>query len=131
MPVLDREAAQPKPRAAGGGQRVPIRVPETRPAPLQDQYIYLSAFAAVCGAIAISSLELGASLGSPIVKLCVLLGAPPLAVAMAVDALRIWRSAWAWLPVNRGRAWFRFSWVAAILVLYAALCAAAWLVFTA
>ncbi len=129
MPVLDRQGA---PR--GGtvpGERVPIRVPETRPTPLKDQYIYLSAFAAVCGAIAITALELGAALGSPIVKLCVILGTPPLAVAMAVDALRIWRSAWAWLPVNRGRAWFRFSWVAAILILYVALAGAAWLVLTA
>ncbi len=85
----------------------------------------------MCGTVAISALELGAALGSPLVKLCVLLGTPPLAVAMADGTIRIWRSAWAWLPVNRGRGLFRFAWVAAMLVLFAVLAAAAWVVLTA
>ncbi len=127
MPALDRQAVPP-PRARTA---VPQRVPETRPTPLQSQFVYLSAFAFVCGTIAISALELGASLGNPLVKLCVLLGTPPLAIAMADGTIRIWRSAWAWLPVNRGRGLFRLSWVAAMLVLFALLAAAAWIVLTA
>jgi hypothetical protein len=126
MPVLDRQAVP----AAGRGEP-PRSVPEMRPTPLRAQYVNLSAIALVCGAIGITALEVGAPMGSPLVKLCVLVGTPPLVVAMADALVRIWRSAWAWLPVNRGRALFRFSWVAAILVLYAALALAAWLVLTA
>ena len=52
------------------------------------------------GAIAITALELGAGFDSPIVKVCVLLAAPLLLVTTADAALRIWRSAWAWMPVE-------------------------------
>ncbi len=131
MPVLDRQpvplrdggtgSAAPGAAASDRERVVPQHVPETRPTPLQHQYIYLSAIALVCGTIAITALEMGAGLGSLLVKLCVVAGAPPLALAMADATLRIWRSAWAWLPVNRGRAWFRFAWVGAVLILYAVL----------
>jgi len=36
-------------------------------------------------------------------------------IVVAVDALvRIWRSAWVWLPVDRGRGLFRFVWAAVV-----------------
>ncbi len=115
MPVLDRQAV-----AVGAGDAAlppslrglpPRSVPETRPTPLQKHFVLLSAPALVLGAIAITALELGAGFGSPLVKLCVLLAAPLLLVTTADAALRIWRSAWAWMPVNRGRALFRLAWL--------------------
>ena len=54
----------------------PRSVPEVAPTPLQPHYINLSVVVLICGAIAITALELGASLGSPLVKLCVLIAAP-------------------------------------------------------
>ena len=69
----------------------------------------------ICGAIAITALELGASLGSPLVKLCVLIAAPLLVVTTADAVVRIWRSAWAWMPVDRGKGLFRLAWVAVSL----------------
>jgi hypothetical protein len=38
--------------------------------------------------------------------------------------LRIWRSAWAWMPIDRGRGLFRLAWVVVSLVGLAALVAA-------
>ena len=49
----------------------PRSVPEVAPTPLQQHYVLLSVPVLICGAIAITALELGASLGSPLVKLCV------------------------------------------------------------
>jgi hypothetical protein len=77
------------------------------------------------GLIAITALELGTPLGSPLVKLCVLVGAPLLVVTTADAVVRIWRSAWAWMPVDRGKGLFRLAWVVASLVGLAALVAAA------
>ena len=131
MPVLDR---QPVPERAGAASgRVPgastlppsLRdlpprsVPETHPTPLQPYYINLSVIALICGAVAITALELGAGLGSPLVKLCVIVGAPILVATTADATLRIWRSAWAWMPVNRGRGLFRLAWVVVAGVLIA------------
>jgi len=115
MPVLDRQA-HPIRLDASGRPLVPSRVPETRPTPLQDWFIYLSIGVLVCGIIAISALQFGTPLGAPIVKVPVLIGGA-LLVVVTVDAiLRIWRSAIAWLPVDRGRGWFRFVWVATLVV---------------
>jgi len=91
------------------------------PTPLQAQYINLSVIVLICGAVAITALELGASLGSPLVKLCVVLAAPLLTLTTADAVLRIWRSAWAWMPIDRGRGLFRLAWVAVSLVGLAAL----------
>ena len=110
MPVLDRQAVPDGPPLVA---RAIDRIPETAPTPLQRQYINLSAVALVAGAIAITALETGSGLGSPLVKLCVVVGAPLLVVANGDAVLRIWRSAWAWMPVNRGRGLFRLAWVAA------------------
>jgi hypothetical protein len=96
-------------------------VPETAPTPLQRHYVNLSAVALVCGAVAITALELGTPPSSVLVKLCVVVGAPLLAATTADATLRIWRSAWAWMPVDRGKGLFRLSWVAASVVLLAVL----------
>jgi hypothetical protein len=108
MPVLDRQGI--------GADRMPDRIPETQPTPLQRQYINLSAIALVAGAIAITAIETGAPLSSPIVKLCAIVGAPLFVVTTADAALRFYRSAMAWMPIDRGRGLFRLTWVAAALL---------------
>jgi len=110
MPVLDRQAIGPAP------SRVPDRVPETEPTPLQRHYINLSAIALIAGSIGITALETGSPLSSPLVKLAALIAAPILVVTTGDAALRFWRSARAWMPINRGRALFRLTWVAAALM---------------
>ena len=140
MPVLDRQAV-PEPnlrvRTATGElpaslQGLPPRsVPETAPTPLQRHYINLSVVVLICGAIAITALELGAPLGSPLVKLCVLIATPLLLITTGDAVLRIWRSAWAWMPVDRGRGLFRLAWVAVSVVGLTALTLAAIVVLLA
>lgn len=130
MPVLDRQPVPDRAGAPSGAGRVPVAstlppslrdlpprsVPETHPTPLQPYYINLSVIALICGAVAITALELGAGLGSPLVKLCVIVGAPILVATTADATLRIWRSAWAWMPVDQGKGLFRLCWVAVALV---------------
>jgi hypothetical protein len=128
MPVLDRQAVL---ATVPGATETPRSVPEARPTPLQKHYVLLSAPALVLGTVAITALEMGAALGSPLVKLCVVMAAPLLAVANADAIVRIWRSAWAWMPVDRGRGLFRLAWTLAGVVLYVLLLAAAWVVVTA
>ena len=100
-------AAAPRAPAA-----VPRSVPETRPTRLpHGWFIYLSAVAFLAGAVAITALEVGAGPGSPLVKLCVVVGSPPLAIALADASVRIWRSAWAWMPVDRVKGMFRLAWL--------------------
>ena len=112
MPVLDRQAV-PTPALPPSLQGLPPRsVPEVAPTPLQPHYINLSVIVLICGAIAITALNLGASLGSPLVKLCVLVAAPIIVLTTADAALRIWRSARAWMPVDRGKGLFRLAWLA-------------------
>lgn len=131
MPVLDRQAVR-EPQLPPSLQGLPPRsVPELRPTPLQRHYISLSVVGLVCGTIAISALELGVPLGSLLVKLCVVIGAPPLVLTTADAALRIWRSAWAWMSVNPGRGAFRLAWFAMTVVLLAVLVGATWLVLSA
>jgi hypothetical protein len=125
MPVLDRQPIAPSPR------RVIDRVPETAPTPLQHHYITLSAPALVAGFVAITALETGTPLSSPLVKLCVVIGAPLLIIANADAILRIWRSAWAWMPVNRDRGLFRLAWVAAGVLGLVVIAAAAAVVLAA
>lgn len=135
MPVLDRQAV---PAPAGDAALPPSlrglpprSVPETKPTPLQKHFVLVSAPALVLGAIAITALELGAGFGSPLVKLCVLLAAPLLLITTADAALRIWRSAWAWMPVNRGRGLFRLTWLIVAAILFVAVIAAVLLVLGA
>jgi hypothetical protein len=137
MPVLDRQAVRETPVAAVGNPRPvpsalppslqglpPRSVPEVAPTPLQKHYINLSVIVLICGAIAITALNLGARIGDPLIKLCVVVAAPLLIVTTADAILRIWRSAWAWMSVDRGKGWFRLAWVAVSVVGLAALVAA-------
>jgi len=133
MPVLDRQAVA-APRAVRTAvpilppslQGLPPRsVPESAPTPLQKHYVLLSVPVLVLGAIAITALEAGTPLGSPLVKVCVLIAAPLLVVTTSDALVRIWRSAWAWMPVDRTKGLFRLAWVAASIVGLAALVAAA------
>jgi hypothetical protein len=131
MPVLDRQAVR-TPVLPPSLQGLPPRsVPEVAPTPLQHHYVLLSVPVLIAGTIAITALELGASPGSPLVKLCVLIAAPLLVVTTADAVLRIWRSAWAWMPIDRGKGAFRLAWVAVSLVGLAALVAASMLVILA
>jgi hypothetical protein len=130
-PVLHRQA-RPMPVLPPSLRALPARsVPELRPTPLQDHYINLSFIALIAGAIAISALELGAGFGSPIVKLCVVIAGPILFVTTADAGLRIWRSAWAWMPINSGRGLFRLAWVVVTVALLALVVVATTLVVTA
>jgi hypothetical protein len=116
MPVLDRQPVRP-PTLPPSLQGLPPRsVPEVAPTPLHKHYIYLSVPVLICGAIAITALDLGASIGSPVVKVCVVIAAPLLVITTADAIVRIWRSAWAWMPVDRGKGWFRLAWVVVSLV---------------
>jgi hypothetical protein len=150
MPVLDRQAVSTAAQAAPASPAVsaartgrpttlppslqglpPRSVPEVAPTPLQRHYINLSVIVLICGAIAITALELGFPLGSPLIKLCVDIAAPLLVVTTADAVLRIWRSAWAWMPIDRGKGLFRLAWVAVSLVGLAALVGASLLVILA
>ena len=131
MPVLDRQPVR-VPVLPPSLQGLPPRsVPEVAPTPLQKHYINLSVVVLICGAIAITSLELGAGLGSPLVKLCVIIAAPLLVATTADAVLRIWRSAWAWMPVDRTKGLFRLAWVAVSVIGLAALVGASILVILA
>lgn len=113
MPVLDRQVGRPPVRALPASLRAlpPRSVPEVDPTPLQRHYVLLSVVVLICGTIAISALELGTPLTDPLIKLCVIV-ALPLLVATTADAiLRIWRSAWAWMAVDRTKGLFRLAWV--------------------
>lgn len=138
MPVLDRQAvagAAAAPHVVAGRlapvlppslQGLPPRsVPETEPTPLQKHYVLLSVPVLILGAIAITALEAGVPLGSPLIKLCVLIAAPLLVITTADALVRIWRSAWAWMPVDRTKGLFRLAWVVTSVVGLAALIVAA------
>ena len=131
MPVLDRQAAARRNLPPSLAALPPRSVPEVVPTPLQRQFVSLSVVALIAGAVAITALELGTPLASPLVKLCVVAAAPILLLTTADAAVRIWRSAWAWMPVNRGRALFRFSWLVVALLFIAIVVAAAAAVLTA
>jgi hypothetical protein len=119
MPVLDRQAVR-EPTLPPSLQGLPPRsVPETRPTPLQKHYVLLNVPVLFAGAIAITALELGVSPSSPLVKLCVLVGVPLLIVTALDATVRIWRSAWAWMPVDRVKGVFRLTWVVAVLAIIA------------
>lgn len=93
----------------------PQRVPETQPPLLGDLFVYLSIVVLVAGVVAITALELGNPITSAFVRFPALVAAGLLVVLSADAAIRVWRSALAWLPVDRGRAVFRLVWVAALV----------------
>ncbi len=58
--------------------------------------------------------------------------AAPLLLVTTLDAtLRIWRAAWAWMPVDRGKGLFRLAWVVVSLVFLALIVVATVLVLGA
>ena len=126
MPVLDRQAVRAPTTLPPSLQgRPPRSVPEVAPTPLQRHFINLSVIVLICGAVAITALNLGARLGDPLIKLCVII-ASPLLVATTADAIvRIWRSAWAWMGIDRGKGLFRLAWVVVSVVGLGALVVAA------
>ena len=131
MPVLERQPVR-VPILPPSLQGLPPRsVPETAPTPLEKHYVLLSVPVLILGAIAITALELGTPLGSPLIKLCVLIAAPLLVVTTSDAVVRIWRSAWAWMPVDRAKGLFRLAWVVTSLVGLAALVAASAVVILA
>ena len=125
MPVLDRQPARPVALPPSLQGLPPRSVPEVAPTPLQRHYINLSVVVLICGAVAITALNLGARLGDPLIKVCVAIATPLLVVTTADAIVRIWRSAWAWMSVDRGRGLFRLAWVVVSAVGLAALVAAA------
>ncbi len=129
-PRLDRQEIGVA-RDTRGRPLLPSRVPETRPTPLQDAFIYLSIGVLVSGVIAITALELGAQLSEPVVRIPVLIGGALLALVTVDAMVRIWRSAWAWLPVDRGRGLFRFVWVAVLAMSLTVLAGIVWLALSA
>jgi hypothetical protein len=131
MPVLDRQPVRAPVLPPSMQGQPPRSVPEVEPTPLQKHYINLSVIVLICGAIAITALEMGTPIGSPLVKLCVLVAAPLLVVTTGDAVLRIWRSAWAWMPVDRTKGLFRLAWVAVSLIGLAALIAASIIVILA
>jgi hypothetical protein len=130
MPALDRQPVpDPGSGAGSSASRAPAgpprSVPEVRPTRLpRDWFVYLSVVTFLAGAVAITAIEFGVPVGSPLVKACVLIGSPALAIALADATVRIWRSAWAWMPVDRGRGLFRLAWLAVPLVGYVGIVAA-------
>jgi hypothetical protein len=139
MPVLDRQGPpSPVGRAPGASTLppslqglAPRSVPEAVPTPLQPYYVYLSVIVLVCGAIAITALEFGAPIGSLLVKVCAIIAAPLLIATTADAILRIWRSAWAWMPVDRTKGTFRLAWVVVSIVGLVALVGASVVVIAA
>src|SRR4051794_17293387 len=135
MPALDRQTAavaRAPSTLPASLQGLPQRsVPETAPTPLQKHYVLLSVPVLLLGAFAITALEFGTPLASPLIKLCIVIAAPLLVVTTADAVVRIWRSAWAWMPVDRVKGTFRLAWVATSLIGLAALIAAAAVALTA
>jgi hypothetical protein len=131
MPVLERQSVHASALPPSLQGLPPRSVPEVQPTPLQKHYVLLSVPVLVLGAIAITALELGTPLGSALIKACVLIAAPLLVVTTADAIVRIWRSAWAWMPVDRTKGLFRLAWVVTSLVGLTALVTAAGIVIAA
>jgi hypothetical protein len=112
-PILDRQERQVR-LDVHGRPVVPSRVPETKPTPLQDGFIYLSVVVLVCGVVAIGALELGTPMASLLVKVPVVVGGLVLILVTADAMVRIWRAAWAWMPIDRGHGLFRLVWDAVL-----------------
>ena len=60
-----------------------------------------------------------------------IVAAPLLLVTTADAILRIWRSAWAWMPIDRVKGVFRLAWVAVSLIGLALLIGASLVVLAA
>jgi hypothetical protein len=78
---------------------------------------WIAATLAKHGVVAITALEFGQPLDALIVRLPLLVAGALLLLLAADATLRVWRSAWAWLPVDRGRGLFRFVWAGVLLLI--------------
>jgi hypothetical protein len=114
---LDRQEVQAR---RDGRPEPPQRVPEASPPLLGDWFIYLSIVVLICGVVVITALNFGAELRSLIVRVPAVIGFGLLVVISADAALRAWRSAWAWLPVDRPRGLSRFIWAAVLGAIFVA-----------
>lgn len=125
---LDRQEI---PRRTGSKPEPPQRVAESNPALLGDWFIYLSIVVLVCGVIAITALNFGATPTSAIVRFPALV-AVGLLIPLSADAgLRAWRSAWAWLPIDKPRGLARFVWAGVLAVTFVAGIVGVYLLMTA
>ena len=98
---------------------------------LGDWFIYLSVVVLVCGVIAITALEFGTPPTSAVVHFPAIV-ALGLLIPLSADAgLRSWRSAWAWLPVDKPRGLARFVWAAVLAVTFVASIAGVFVLVTA
>lgn len=129
-PQLDRQE-RPVRLGVDGKPLVPQRVPETKPTPLQNVFIYLSIVVLFCGVIAITAMELGTPMSSLIVKIPVAVGGTLLLLVTGDAAVRIWRSAWAWMPIDRTRGIQRLIWCAVSIGAIVFFIAVMWIVLTA
>ncbi len=129
-PKLDRQERAVR-LGVDGKPLVPQRVPETKPTPLQSVFIYLSIVVLFCGVIAIMALELGTPMSSLIVKIPVAIGGTLLLLVTGDAAVRIWRSAWAWMPIDRIRGIQRLIWCAVSVGAIVFFLAVMWIVLTA
>ena len=108
---LDRQEI---PRRPGSRPEPPQRVPEASPAVLGDWFIYLSVVVLICGVVAITAWNFGAPLTSGYVRFPALVAVGLLIPLSADAAVRAWRSAWVWLPIDRPRGLSRFIWAAVL-----------------
>ena len=98
---------------------------ESNPPVLGDWFIYLSVVVLVCGVVVITALNFGSTFAAPLVRLTALVGAGLLVPLSADAAVRSWRSAWAWLPVDKPRGLARFVWALVLGATFVASFAAA------
>jgi hypothetical protein len=122
---------QERPVSKAAKDEPPSRVAENNPPLLGDWFIYLSVVVLLAGVVSITAFELGAAVTSAFVRFPALVAAGLLIVLSADAAARVWRSAWAWLPVDRGRGLFRFVWTGALVAILLASLATIALLVTA
>jgi len=122
---------QERPVSKAAKVEPPSRVAENNPPLLGDWFIYLSVVVLVAGVVSITAFELGAAVTSAFVRFPALVAAGLLIILSADAAVRVWRSAWAWLPVDRGRGLFRFVWTGVLVAILLASMATIALLVTA
>ena len=115
--MLDRQEI---PRRETSKPEPPQRLPESNQPMLGDWFIYLSVIVLICGVIAITAFEFGAAPTSAVVRIPAVVALGLLVPISADAALRSWRSAWAWLPIDKPRGLARFIWAAVLAVTFVA-----------
>jgi hypothetical protein len=98
---------------------------------LGDWFIYLSIVVLISGVVAITALNFGAAPTSAFVRFPALVCCGLLIPLSADACVRAWRSAWAWLPVDRPRGLARFVWAGVLGVTFIAGIVGVYLLVTA